>query len=161
MRARCVTALVAVLAATPAFAGSCGLWKAGMEQDEGGAMMVASICATNRPDDVLLVTCGGEGKLGLRFLPATGEDFPPDGNMDYRAPFVFSSGSVSEEISLRLEAMDGALTATPRRDSIVVRMLKSQGPLSLTDKTGLLPSAIFELNGSSKAIEKVERACYS
>lgn len=160
MRAGCIAGFVAALA-TPAFAGECDAWQARIEQDEGGAMMTASICATNRPDDVLLVTCGGEGKLGLRFLPATGEDFPPGGNMDYRASFVFTSGPLSAELTLRLEAMDGAMTATPRRDSDIARILKSEGPLAITDRKGVLPAAIFGLKGSSRAIEKVERACYS
>ena len=157
----CCAAMVTIVLASPALAGDCEAWKAGLEQDEGGMMMTASICATDRPDDLLLVTCGGEGKIGLRFLPATGDDFPPNSDMNYRAPFVFASGSLSAEIVLRYEAMDGALTATPHRDSALVRILKSAGPLIVTDKTGVLPTVTFELKGSSRAIGKVERACYS
>lgn len=160
MRSCCMAGLVVALA-TPALAGDCDAWKAAVEQDEGGPTMTASICATNRPGDVLLITCGGEGKIGLRFVPAAADDFPPGGNMNYRASFVFSSGLLSAEITLRFEAMDGVMAATPRRDSEVVRILKSEGPLTITDKTGVLPAASFELKGSSKAIGKVERACYS
>lgn len=157
----CCAAALAVVLATPALAGDCEAWKAGVEQDEGGPTMTASICATDRPDDVLLVTCGGEDKLSLRFLPATGDDFPPKGDMDYRASFIFASGSFSAEVALRYEAMDGAMTATPRRDSDLVRVLKSSGSLTVTDKAGVLPKATFTLKGSSAAIGKVERACYS
>lgn len=160
MRIGYAAAFIAILAA-PAMAGDCDRWKAGMEQDEGGPTMTASICATNRPDDVLLITCGGEDKIGLRFVPATADDFPPHGDMNYTAPFIFTSGSSSAEVTLRFEAMDGVMAATPRRDSEIAKMLKSAGPLTITDKTGVLPAAIFELKGSSKAIEKVERACYS
>lgn len=156
-----IAAAFFVALATPVLAGDCQTWKAGLEQDEGGPMMTASICATNRPDDVLQMTCGGEDKIGLRFLPATGDDFPPKGDMNYRASFVFASGALSAEVTLRYEAMDGAMTATPRRDSDLVRILKSSGALTITDKTGVLPTATFELKGSSKAIGKVERACYS
>lgn len=157
----CCVAMVTIVLATPALAGDCEAWKAGLEQDEGGAMMTASICATDRPDDILQITFGGEDKLGLRFLPATGDDFPPKGDMSYRASFVFASGPLSAEVTLRYEAMDGALAATPRRDSDLVRILKSSDALTITDKTGVLPTATFELKGSSKAIGKVERACYS
>lgn len=157
----CCAAVLAVVLATPALAGDCEAWKAGLEQEEEGMMMTASICATDRPDDLLLITCGGEDKLGLRFLPTTGDDFPPKGDMNYRASFIFASGALSAEVTLRYEAMDGALTATPRRDSDLIRVLKSSGWLTVTDKAGVLPKATFTLKGSSAAIGKVERACYS
>ncbi|MBS1164363.1 MAG: hypothetical protein H6R00_388 [Proteobacteria bacterium] len=160
MRIHCVAALAFALA-TPALAGDCGAWKASIEQDEGGPTMTASICSSDRPDDVLLITCGGEDKIGLRLVPAVGDDFPPHGDMNYKAPFVFSSGLLSAEVTLHYEAMDGVMAATPRRDSELVRILKSEGPLTVTDKTGTLPAATFQLKGSSKAIGKVERACYS
>ncbi|WP_370675243.1 hypothetical protein [Pleomorphomonas sp. PLEO] len=160
MKTFCAAALAAILA-TPALAGDCQAWKAGIQQDEGGPTMTASICSTDRPDDVLLITCGGEDKIGLRFVPAVGDDFPPHGDMNYRSPFVFASGQLSAEITLRYEAMDGVMAATPRRDSALVRLLKSTEPLTVTDKTGVLPTATFQLKGSSKAIGKVERACYS
>lgn len=152
--------VVATLLATPALAGDCDTWKAGIEQDEGGPTMIASICAANRPDDVLLVSCWSEKELGLRFLPMTGDDFPPGGDMNYESTFIFASGLLSAEVSLHYEAMDGALTATPRHDSELVRILESKGPLTVTDKTGVLPAATFILAGSSAAIGKVERACH-
>ncbi len=157
----CCAVAIAIGLATPAWAGDCEAWKAGLEQEEEGMMMTASICATDRPDDLLLITCGGEDKIGLRLVPAVGDDFPPHGDMNYKAPFVFSNGSLSAEIILRYEAMDGVMAGTPRRDSELVRILKSAGPLTVTDKTGVLPATTFELKGSSKAIGKVERACYS
>ncbi|SFM79117.1 hypothetical protein SAMN05192571_10653 [Pleomorphomonas diazotrophica] len=157
----CGMAVLAAVLATPALAGDCEAWKAGLEQDEGGMMMTASICATGRPDDILLITCGGEDKIGLRFLPMTGDGFPPKGDMNHHATFIFASGALNAEITLRYEAMDGAMTATPRRDSELVRVLKSAGPLTVTDKSGVLPAAIFTLKGSSAAIGKVEQACYS
>ena len=160
MKMRGMAVAVALLA-TPALAGDCDGWKAGLEQEEEGMMMTASICAIDRPDDMLLITCGGEGKLGLRFVPTMSDDFPPGGDMNYRSDFVFASGSLSAEVTLRYEAMDGVLAATPRRDSDLARILKSAGPLTVTDKAGLLPKATFALKGSSKAIGKVEKACYS
>lgn len=160
MKSCCAVVLAAALA-TPALAADCEAWKAGIEQDEGGPTMVASICASNRPDDALLLTCGGEDKIGLRFLPVTGDAFPPGGDMNYKSAFVFASGPLNAEITLRFEAMDGAMTATPRLDSDIVRILKSAGPLTVTDKSGVLPAATFTLKGSSKAIGMVERACYS
>jgi len=156
----CLAALFAAVTA-PALAGDCGAWTAGMSEEEGGPTMVASVCGTNRPDDVLNITCGGEGKLGLRLVPSIGDDYPPGGNMEYQAPFVFSDGTTSAEITLQFEAMDAVMAATPNRDSDIVRLLKSKGPLTVTDKTGVLPSVTFELKGSSKAIGKVENACYS
>ena len=157
----CYAAALAAVLATPALAGDCDAWKAAVEQDEGGPTMTASICATNRPDDALLITCGGEDKIGLRLVPATSDNFPPGGDMNYQATFVFASGSLSDEATLHYEAMDGVMVTTPRRDSALVRILKSPGPLTVTDKTGVLPTVTFELKGSSKAIGKVERACYS
>lgn len=160
MKTLCV-AMLFVAVAAPALAADCGVWTAGMSDEEGGPTMVASVCGTDRPDDVLNITCGGEGKLGLRLVPSIGDDYPPGGNMEYRAPFVFSDGTTSAKITLHFEAMDAAMAATPKRDSDIVRLLKSKGPLTVTDKTGVLPPVIFDLKGSSKAIGKVERACYS
>ena len=45
-------------------------------------------------------------------------------------------------------------------DSDIVRILKSAGPLTVTDTSGVLPAATFTLKGSSRAIGMVERACY-
>lgn len=154
-------AVVVAVLAGPALAGDCDSWKAGLEQEEEGMMMTASICAIDRPDDMLLIGCGGEGKLGLRFVPAMNDDFPPGGDMNYRSAFVFTSGSLTAEVVLRYEAMDGVLAATPHRDSDLAHILKSAGPLNVTDKVGVLPKATFTLKGASKAIGKVERACYN
>lgn len=151
--------VVAALLAAPALAGDCETWKAAIEPDEGGPAMIASICASDRPDDVLLVSCWSEDQIGLRFLPMTGDEFPPGGDMNYESAFVFANGALSAEVALRYEAMDGALTATPSRDSDLIRILKSAGWLTVTDKTGVLPTATFTLKGSSAAIGKVERAC--
>lgn len=160
MKTLCLTALL-VAAAAPALAADCGAWTAGMSEEEGGPTMVASICGSDRPDDMLLITCGGEGKLGLRLVPSIAGDYPPGGNMEYQAPFVFSDGTTSAEITLQFEAMDAVMVANPNRDSDIVRLLKSKGPLTVTDKTGVLPPVTFELKGSTKAIGKVENACYS
>lgn len=159
----CLAIASVVILATPALAGQCDAWTAGLEPDEGGPTMTASVCEANRPDDLLLITCGGEDKIGLKLLSTAGAgaDFPPHDDMDYRSSFVFASGPLRAEVTLRYEAMDGAMTATPRRDSDLVRILKSAGPLTVTDKAGLLPAATFALKGSSKAIGRVERACYS
>lgn len=48
--------------AAPALAGECDAWKAGIDMDEGGPTMVASICAAGRPEAWLSVTCGGEAR---------------------------------------------------------------------------------------------------
>ena len=157
----CCAAMLAAIVATPTLAAECGAWTAGVEPDEGGPTMIASVCAAGRPDDLLLITCGGEDKIGLRLVPSVGDDFPPGGDMTYQAAFVFTSGPLSAEVTLHYEAMDGIMAATPRRDSALVGILKSAGPLTVTDKTGVLPTATFTLKGSSKAISKVERACYS
>lgn len=158
MKSCCAMALSVALA-TPALAADCQAWKAAVEQDEGGPAMMASICASNRPDDVLLITCDDTETLSLRFLPMTGDEFPPGGDMNHKSSFAFTSGPLRAEIILHHEAMDGAMTATPRRDSDIVRILKSAGPLTVTDKSGALPAATFTLKGSSRAIGMVERAC--
>jgi hypothetical protein len=48
--------LPALLAAARALATDCHAWRAGIEPDEGGPAMVASICAADRPDDLLPIT---------------------------------------------------------------------------------------------------------
>lgn len=150
-----------LVSASAALAEDCSRWSAGLSTEEEGVVMVASVCADGRPDDVLIITCGGEGKLGLRLLSSVEGTFPPGDNMEYHSAFSFSDGTDKAEIDLRYEAMDGAMTATPNRDSDLVRLLKAKGPLTVTDLSGVLPTSTFPLAGSTKAIGKVEGACYN
>ena len=153
--------LVSLALAAPALAEDCGSWSAGLQEEEEGTTMVASVCAAGHPDDLLIVTCGGEGKLGLRLVPSVGDGFPPGGAMDYHSAFSFADGAASAMIDMHYEAMDGVMAARPDRDSDLVRLLKAKGPLTVTDLSGALPTYTFPLAGSTKAIGKVERACYN
>lgn len=150
-----------LFSATSALAEDCSRWSAGLQPDEGGDVMMASVCADGRPDDLLIITCGGEGKLGLRLVPSVADGFPPGDDMEYHSAFSFSDGTASADIDLRFEAMDAVMAARPNRDSDLVRLLKAKGPLTVTDLAGVLPTYTFPLAGSTKAIGKVERACYN
>jgi hypothetical protein len=148
-----------VLGTTQAAAGSCETWTAGTSDEEEGPTMLASACAMAHHDDALNVSCGGEGKVKLTYLPAVGDDYPPGGDMNYKAMFEFRAGDTVDLVTFRYQEMDGALVAWPRRDSDLVAMLKWLGPVTVTDTTGVLPRRVFSLKGSAAAIEKVERGC--
>lgn len=148
------------LAVSPAFAGSCEKWKAGQDETEEGPTMLASVCAAGHPDDLLNISCGGEGKLRLAYVTSAGDDYPPDGNMEYKAKFEFAAGDQKAVVELGYEAMDGIMVASPSRNDPVFALLKGSGPVTLTDLTGHLPALSFGLAGSSAAIRMVENGCY-
>jgi hypothetical protein len=145
----------------PVLAASCEIWTAGQSLEEEGTTMLASVCAMAHHDDVLNISCGGEGRLRLTYLPSVGDDFPPGGNMNYKAIFEFRAGDKVAMETLRYQAMDGALVARPFRDSDIIALLKGMTPVKVTDITGRLNPRTFGVKASLAAIGKVEKGCYN
>src|SRR4051794_21623224 len=78
-------------------------WTAGMEEDEGGPVMMASVEGEGAGDfpPMLLMSCGDE--VGLRYL-MTGDVGGPNETDD----FLFSTESDEIKLHMQYEEMDGA-----------------------------------------------------
>lgn len=146
---------------SPAFAGTCETWAASRSVEEEGPTLTASVCALGHHDDVLNVSCGGEGKLRLTYVPAVGDDYPPGGDMNYKAIFEFHAGQRIAMVTLRYEAMDGILAAHLFRNNDVFELLKGMSPVTVTDTTGHIGRRTFGVRNSAFAIGKIERGCYN
>jgi hypothetical protein len=94
-------------------------------------------------------------------LPARGDGLSARRRHELPVRFRLCERSAQRGDHPPLRREDDVTAARPSRDGDLVRVLKSAGPLSVTDKAGVLLPATFSLKGSSKAIGKVERACYS
>jgi len=147
--------------AGPAMAASCAQWSASMEEDEGGPRMMASICTgTDDDQNTLLVQCGGDGELNLRFLPAPSVDYPPNaGNGNFEADLKFTIDKQSFRQKGRFEEMDGAMAMyVPIKDPLIQAMMK-QKSVVLSDTDGKLSGISFPLKNAGDAFGKVIDAC--
>ena len=140
----------------PAVAGQCDHWTASMQEDEGGPVMMANICApAGKTNHELLMNCGGEGKLSIRYLPA---EFLPAVS-GYKTDIEFSFDQEMFTRPAQYEEMDGALVVDIDIDSPFFSVLQSQKQMMLSDTAGKAPGATFTLKGSKAALAKLIATC--
>jgi hypothetical protein len=138
--------------AFPAYAASCA-WSAKMEEDEGGSVMMASVCSGPQGDAHLMLACFG--KPVLSYDPgAAGGQLEPGVSAD----FTFKAGGKSLTKKLELEAMYNYFTTelSGPADPLLA-LLRGKGEVMVSaDKYGV---ASFPLKGSGAAIGKVLAEC--
>lgn len=153
-----MTILSFVTLAPPALAGECDQWSAAMQEDEGGPVMTAAICAPKSASQPLLVTCGDDA-LAFRWLPDMPDTFPPGGNMEYKARLTLNIDGKAVSLEAGYEAMDGAMAFYPRRNDPLIALLKHGNSLEISDPKKVLPTVTFTLKKARQALEKVEKSC--
>jgi hypothetical protein len=142
----------------PAVAAQCDHWTAAMEEDEGGSVMMANICApAGKATHELIVQCGAPGELLVRFIPVAPTGFPPSQN--YQTEIEFSMDQEMFTRPARYEEMDGAMAMDTKIDAPFVSVLQTQKEVMISDTTGKVPGATFTLKGSKAALAKVISAC--
>ena len=125
-------------------------------EDEGGPVMMANICApAGKTNHELLMNCGGEGKLSIRYLPA---EFLPAVS-GYKTDIEFSFDQEMFTRPAQYEEMDGALVVDIDIDSPFFSVLQSQKQMMLSDTAGKAPGATFTLKGSKAALAKLIATC--
>ncbi|WP_246679347.1 hypothetical protein [Mesorhizobium sp. B2-6-2] len=147
-------AIVALgLLATPfAHAAPCA-WSARMEEDEGGSVMMASVCGGPKGDAHLMLACFDKPVLSYDLGAAGGQLEPGIGGS-----FTFKAGDRSLTKKLELEAMYNYFTAelSGPADPLLA-LLRGKGEVTVSaDKYG---AASFPLKGSGAAIGKVLAEC--
>ncbi|OJT98012.1 MAG: hypothetical protein BGN83_07095 [Rhizobium sp. 63-7] len=152
--------LVACLALTStarAASQNCEAWTAGLEDDEGGPTMTASVCNSRlEPPGQIRVQCGGEGALMLRYLPGGKAPYPGDG---FETDANFTDGTTTVVAHLLLEAMDGALTTAVTAGSPLEALLAKGSSLTIAPARAGLKQETFTLKKSSAALSKLKASC--
>jgi hypothetical protein len=162
---RLATTLFLCLLGSAALAQQCDRWTAGMEEDEGGPRMMASVCAQASASDAdaqhaLLVTCAGKDALSLRYLPHADESYPPDGNEEYITKMKFVCDQEEFVHDARFEGMDGAMVIDTNVMTPFVRAMSSEGKVTLVDvNSDKVPIASFTLNGAKEALDTLIKTC--
>ena len=149
------------LLAGPAMAASCDRWTASMEEDEGGPRMMASICTgTGDNENTLLVQCGDDSELNLRFLPAPDINYPPTAAAgDFQAELKFSLDQEQFRHKGRYEEMDGAMAIYIGIKDPLFEAMKTHKTITLTDTDGKISAITFPLKDSEDALRKVIDTC--
>jgi hypothetical protein len=135
-----------------------------MQEDGGGPVMTASICArasssTPKAQHLLFVQCAGEGALWMRYIPFAPDNYPPGGDQGYNTEIEFSLDQEMFTEKAQYEDMDGAMAMSTKADSTLISVMRSQKQVILSDVNDKAPSATFTLKGADKALEKVIKAC--
>jgi hypothetical protein len=143
------------LSAAPAAAAppACGVWTAGMEEDEGGPVLTASVCSdgsTGSPQ--LLLQCFG-GALLSYDLGSTAGNIEPGA----KAKFTFDIDGKSIAREMTLEAMYNYYTLDLKPDDPLLAAL-SDG-LQLRVESADYGANAFSLRGAKAAIGKVLAGC--
>lgn len=161
---RLVSIAFLCLFGTSALAGECDRWTAGMQEDEVGPLMTASICApasSSNPDfrHELFIQCAGQGNLWMRYIPFVEEGYPPGGDQGYETKLEFSLDQQIFAEPARYEDMDGAMAMDTMVDAPLIGALMKQKQLVVSDAGDKVPSTTFTLDGAREALETLIRAC--
>lgn len=154
--------VLAVLLLLPsvAFAETCGAWSAGISEEEEGPVMVASVCVgAGARESNLLLKCGPEGRLSLRFLAAAALDFPPGDGGDFSSPLRLSVDGEAFDRPAHHEAMDGAMVSEFPITGPLAERLKAGRALTIAYPATAFEPLAFPLTGSKTAISTLAAAC--
>jgi hypothetical protein len=161
---RLVSTLFLCLLGSTAMAQQCDRWEASMEEDEGGPVMMASICARTDSSDpaeqhYILVQCGPDDGVSIRYLPFAGASYPPGGNEEYKTKLEFSLAKEKFTVDAHYEAMDGALVMNSVNKSSVTILLKQKRFMLSDVNSDKVPVVTFTLNGATEAFEELSKTC--
>jgi hypothetical protein len=147
---------VPVIPAVVAQEAACTTWSAEMVEDEGGEVLTAQACSTDRPDAYITVTCGN-GTAGVRFDLAAGAEASPQPNEV--TDVTFSTGTDKVTLQMGYEEYDGYFAAYPKPDDPLIQLLKAGDTVTISDVPGLYPAQHFSLKGSTAALGKLVADC--
>ncbi|MER9886246.1 hypothetical protein NKJ48_11270 [Mesorhizobium sp. M0114] len=148
--AGCVAAQVVLQAAQPAFAAPCG-WRAKLEEEEGGKVLMASVCGGSNGGAQLTLACFGKPTLSYD-LGDSGPQLEPG-----IASFAFKAGGKAVTKTLQLEEMYNTFTVELSSTDPLLALLRSKGEVTVA--SGKYGENSFPLAGSSAAIGKVLAQC--
>lgn len=137
-------------------AATCTTWTVGMVEDEGGEVLTARACSTDRPDAWLMLGCFS-GSVFVRYDLGVGAEASPA--LDEVTDVTFSTGSDSVTLALSYLAMDGTHAADAGIDDPLIQLLRAGETVTITDVPGRYPTRSFSLKGSSAALRELVADC--
>lgn len=156
MRGAVLVAVLLGMTGSATAAEACNTWSAQLMEDEGGAVLTASACATDRPDAYLALTCG-RGLVSIRYDLAVGAERSPDPGDE--ADVDFTVGLSIQRLSMRYEDLDARHAAQVPANGPLMALLRTGESVDIVDAAGIYPERSFSLAGSTGAIEQVLRQC--
>ena len=155
MRLLSLAILPAALIATASMGAG---WESGMQEDEGGPVMMAWVYGAEGGEvpPELRMMCGDQ--VNLRY----GQGAMPEGESEpitEPVGFTFDFGDDVISIDMQYEEMDGMYAAYFPTDALIVGYLRSKDSVAVDAPSGPWPVQEFTLEGSSKAIAAVLKSC--
>lgn len=155
MRLLSLAILPAALIATASLGAG---WESGLQEDEGGPVMMAWVHGAEGGDvpPELRMMCGDQ--VNLRY----GQGATPEGESEpitEPVSFTFDFGDDVVSLDMQYEEMDGMYAAYFPTDALIVGYLRSNDSVAVDAPSGPWPVQEFTLHGSSKAIAAVLKSC--
>ncbi len=135
---------------------ACTIWTVGMVEDEGGEVLTAQACSTDRPDAYLGLSCFA-GSVFVRYDLGLGGETEPE--LDETTDVTFSTGTDAVTLSMAYQAMDGTHAADANLDDPLIHLLKAGETVTIKDEAGRYPVRTFSLKGSAKALGGLVAGC--
>jgi len=135
---------------------ACTAWSAQMQEDEGGEVFTAEVCAKDLPDAYLSMTCSASS-INVRYDLAAGAERSPDPGET--AGVDFTIGMSIQRLQMEYEEMDGMFATDVPAAGPLVALLASGQDLKIGDGNGLYPQHTFRLSGSSSALKELLAHC--
>ena len=141
----------------PAMAAEqCGIWHAASQDDEGGPVLAATVCADGADTSPeLTIQCAD--KVNIRYDLGQKEPITIDPGTTGR--FTFTSGTTVVTEKFQFEDMDGLFAVYVPKSGPLLALLKSGREVTVTDAAGKFKPHDFSLSGSTGAIGKVLAEC--
>ncbi len=132
-------------------------WESGMQEDEGGPVMMAWVYAGDGGPTApeLRMFCGDQ--VSLRY----GQGAGAEGSEPVMEPvtFTFDFGDDLLTLDMQYEEMDGMYASYIEPDALIIGFLRAADSVAVDAPTGPWPVNEFSLQGSSKAIAAVLKSC--
>jgi len=135
---------------------ACTMWTVGMVEDEGGEVLTAQACSTDRPDAYLSLSCAS-GSVFVSYDLGLGAEAGPAPNEV--TDVTFSTGSDAVILSMAYQEMDGMHAADAGVDDPLIQLLRAGETVTIKDVPGQYPVKHFSLKGSSAALGKLVADC--
>ena len=134
----------------------CGTWEAASQDDEGGPVLAATVCADGA-DASPGITIKCFDKVDVRY--DLGQKEPAAIEPGATGRFTFTSGTTVVTKKFQFEEMDGMFAVEVPKTDALLTLLKSGSRVTVTDPAGKFQPHDFSLSGSTAAIGKVVAEC--
>lgn len=137
-------------------AEQCGTWHAASQDDEGGPVLAATVCADGADTSPgLTIQCADD--VNIRYDLGQKEPVTIDPGSTGR--FTFTSGTTVVTEKFQFEDMDGMFAVYVPKTDALLALLKSGSRVTIVDAAGKFQPHDFSLSGSTAAIGKVLGQC--